>query len=249
MEAKEKGERRPVKEERKPHYTYLSSDHMPLLLPPHKACLLTAQALSLFHHHHHLSLPGSGSLPFPSAQRLLGRNAHPLSDTSPPQQTEGGKLPSPQSCGGEPFREGRRGTHFPTGSLCPCPSSGCAFLTYCARDSALKAQSALHEQKTLPGVSPSLPRARGLRKALEGAEGSPPSQDTKHVFHLSSPASPSLLLASLFLAVDACISSHLDRRKTVIRGVNVTFAWSTCSPFPTSPLPNLLTGQHLAVLG
>lgn len=73
---------------------------MPLLLPPHKAPASDSPGFSLFHHLTMEDSRSRGLCPVLLSPETPGKNMHPLSDTSPPQQAEGSKKgAAPQSSG------------------------------------------------------------------------------------------------------------------------------------------------------
>ncbi|XP_026512032.1 CUGBP Elav-like family member 3 [Terrapene carolina triunguis] len=80
---------------------------------------------------------------------------------------------------------------------------GCAFLTYCARESALKAQSALHEQKTLPGMN----RPIQVKPADSESRGGPEGCNI-FIYHLPQEFTDSEIL-QMFLPFGNVISAKV----------------------------------------
>lgn len=157
------GENRPAVRKRGTHCT--------LVWPAHAPSTPTPSPLSGYHHH--INLPGSGALP----QTPWGEMSGP-SDRSPLPQAEGGKKrqasQSLVSRCGETFRERRPGTHPHPVSL-PLPLLRmCLPDILCPRFSPEGPERPARTEDASRGES-RICRARGLRRALEGTGGSPPS--------------------------------------------------------------------------
>lgn len=200
----EKEERRSAKEERKPHHTHLSGNHMPLLLPPQKApppsspppppcALLLPSPPPLKPPGLWVSVPGSSEcLPTPAGRTWQ----------------EGTSFPDLILLGGGgPFREGRPGTHPHRVSL-PLP-----LLRMCLPDILCPRFSP--EGPERPARTEDAARGESRPSQGQGAEwslsrGRGPSQDTECIScHLSPSGSP--LSLSVSLSCCRCVSSLPDR--------------------------------------
>lgn len=169
------GEKRPAKEERN-HTVHTCLATTCPFSPPHKAPLPTVLSpnATITETSQALGLCPQLSSPETPWGKMSGPSQTP-SHSSRQKVASRDKSPSPPSRGwGEPFREGRSGTHPHPVSL-PLPLLRmCLPDILCPRFSPEGPERPARTEDASRGES-HICGARGLRRALEGAGGSPPS--------------------------------------------------------------------------